>query len=172
MPYTSCTGVNTLEHAPSEIYDRENRRARQEQRSGVLHEAVGMWCLMLQWALDISRTRKARRAAVAAIAPIVEGSRHRLGGISDVAWSDPYVVGFLVMLISIVAKLESSKISGDALCLVQCRAWEEITATESDAMAEQLLILSADRNRDFEFGCRNAAAFSAILFGTGSKKFH
>jgi hypothetical protein len=131
-----------------------------------LYEAIGMWCLMLQWALDFSRTRKARRAAVAAIAPIVEGSRQRLGGISDVAWSDPYIVGFLVMLISIVARLESGKISGDALCLVQCRAWEEITATESDAMAEQLLILSADRNRDFEFGCRNAAAFSAILFGT------
>lgn len=121
---------------------------------------------MWQWALELSRTRKARRAAVATISPIVEGSRHRLGGISDVAWSDPYIIGFLAMLISIIARLESSKISGDSLCVVQCRAWEEITAMTSETMAEQLLLLSTDRNRDFELGCHNAAAFSAILFGT------
>ena len=66
---------------------------------------------MWHWALEWSRTRKARRAAVAAISPIVEDSRHRLGGISDVAWSDPYIIGFMVMLISIIARLESGKIS-------------------------------------------------------------
>ena len=36
----------------------------------------------------------------------------------------------------------------------------------SDVMAEQLLLLSTDRNRDFELGCQNAAVFSAILFGS------
>ena len=121
-----------------------------------------MWHLALEW----SRTRKARRAAVAAISPIVEGSRHRLGGISDVAWSDPYIIGFMVMLISIIARMESGKISENALCLVQCRAWEDITAMQSDLMAEQLLLLSTDRNRDFEHGCHNAAAFSSVLFGS------
>jgi len=121
---------------------------------------------MLQWALEFSRTRKARRSAVATISPIVEGSRQRLGGISEVAWSDPYIIGFLVMLISIVARLESSRISGNSLCVVQCRAWEDITASTSDLMAEQLLLLSTDRNRDFELGCSNAAAFGAIFFGT------
>ena len=121
---------------------------------------------MWHWAFEWSRTRKARRAAVAAISPIVEDSRHRLGGISDVTWSDPYIVGFMVMLISIIARLESGKISEDSLCLVQCGAWGDITAMQPDLMAEQLLLLSADRNRDFELGCRNAAAFSSILFGT------
>lgn len=109
--------------------------------------------------------RKARRTAVATISPIVEGSRHRLGGISEVVWSDPYIIGFLVMLISIVARLESRSISGDALNKVQCRAWEEITAMTSDMMAEQLLLLSTERNSGFELGCHNAAAFSAIFFG-------
>jgi hypothetical protein len=33
-------------------------------------------------------------------------------------------------------------------------------------MTEQLPLLSADRNRDFELGCHNAAAFSSVLFGT------
>ena len=50
---------------------------------------------MWHWALEWSRTRKARRAVVAAISPIVEDSSHRLGGISDVAWSDPYIIGFM-----------------------------------------------------------------------------
>jgi hypothetical protein len=119
---------------------------------------------MLQWASELSRKRKARKAAVAAIAPIVERSRQRLGGISDVAWSDPYIIGFLVMLISIIARLESGKISGNAMCAVQWRAWEDITAAESNILAEQLLLLSTDGNRDFEQGCSNAAAFSTILF--------
>lgn len=121
---------------------------------------------MWDWALEWSRTRKARRAAVSAISPIVEDSRHRLGGISDIAWSDPYIIGFMVMLISIIARMQSGKMSEDSLCLVQCRAWEDITAMQSDLMAEQLLLLSTDRNRDFELGCQNAAAFSSVLFGT------
>lgn len=123
---------------------------------------------MWQWALEFARTRKARRSAVATISPIVEGSRHRLGGISDVVWSDPYIIGFLVMLISIVARLETKTISGSSLCNVQCRAWEDITESTSDLMAEQLLLLSTDRNRDFELGCSNAAAFSTTFFGTGT----
>jgi hypothetical protein len=87
---------------------------------------------MWYWALEWSRTRKARRAVVAAISPIVEDSRHRLGGISDVAWSDPYIIGFMVMLISIIARIQSGKISEDSLCLVQCRSWEDITAMQSE----------------------------------------
>ena len=120
---------------------------------------------MWDWALEWSRSRKARRAAVAVISPIVENSRHRLGGITEVAWSDPYVIGFMVMLISIIARMQSGRISEDSLCVVQCRAWEDITEMQSDLMAEQLLLLSTDRNRDFELGCHNAAAFSSVLFG-------
>lgn len=121
---------------------------------------------MLQWAFELSRKRKARKAAVSAIAPIVEASRRRLGGISDVTWSDPYIIGFLVMLISIIARMESGRISNDSMSAVQWRAWEDITAIESNVIAEQLLLLSTDRDRDFEQGCSNAAAFSTILFGS------
>jgi len=68
------------------------------------------------------------------------------------------------MLISIIARMESGKMSAGSMCAVQWRAWEDITAAESDIIAEQLLLLSTDRNRDFEQGCSNAAAFSTILF--------
>ena len=120
---------------------------------------------MWRWAFELSRVRKARKAAVTVISPIVEKSRHRLGGISEVAWSDPYIIGFMVMLISIIARIESGKIAGDSLWLVQCRAWEDITRMRSDMMAEELLLLSTARNRDFELGCHNAATLGSILFG-------
>jgi hypothetical protein len=80
---------------------------------------------MWHWALEWSRTRKARRAVVAAISPIVEDSRHRLS-------------------------------AAHGKILLRC---------SRNLMTEQLPLLSADRNRDFELGCHNAAAFSSVLFG-------
>jgi hypothetical protein len=121
---------------------------------------------MWHWAFELSRVRKARKAAVTVLSPIVEKSRHRLGGISEVTWSDPYMIGFMVMLISIIARIESGKIAGNSLSLVQCRAWEDITRMRSDMMAEELLLLSTARNREFELGCHNAATLGSILFGS------
>lgn len=120
---------------------------------------------MWHWAIEMSRVRKARKAAVAAISPIVENSRYRLGQIPDAAWSDPYMIGFMVMLISIIARIESGRLGQNSMSLVQCKAWEDITFTKSDVMAEDLLLLSTARNRDFELGCRNAATFGPILLG-------
>ncbi|MFB9267235.1 hypothetical protein ACFFWD_29430 [Bradyrhizobium erythrophlei] len=72
------------------------------------------------------------------------------------------------MLISIIARVESGRIAGNSLNLVQRGVWEDITAMTPDAMAEDLLAFTADRNGDFELGCRNAATFSLILFGAQS----
>jgi hypothetical protein len=121
---------------------------------------------MWRWVIELSRVRKARKAAVTTISPIVEQSRHRLGAISDAAWSDPYMIGFIVMLISIIARVESGRITQDSMSHVQCKAFEDITAMTSDVMAEELLLLSTSRNRDFELGCRNAVAFGSMLLGT------
>jgi hypothetical protein len=118
---------------------------------------------MWRWASDLSRVRRARKAACAAISPMIEKSRHRLGGIPDAAWSNPYIVGFTVMLISIVARVEVGKIEEQALCLVQAKAWEDITAMRSDLIGEDILLLSTARNRDFEIGCRNALTFGSML---------
>jgi hypothetical protein len=100
------------------------------------------------------------------ISPIVEQSRQRLGGISDDAWSDPYIIGFIVMLISVIARLEGGRIADRALCRVQSRAWQDITSMRGGAMVEELLVLSSARNHEFELGCHNAATFGSILFGT------
>jgi hypothetical protein len=121
---------------------------------------------MLHWVIELARIRKARKAAVATISPIVERSRHRLGAISDAAWSDPYMIGFMVMLVSIIARVESGRLTRNSMSHVQCKVFEDITSMRSDVMAEELLLLTTSRNRDFELGCRNAVAFGMILLGT------
>ena len=118
---------------------------------------------MLHWAFDLHRIRIARKAAVATIAPMVETSRQRLGGIPRVSWSDPYVIGFMIMLITIVAKVASAKLDGDALCTVQAKAWEDITQRKFDAIGEDVLLLSYARDLDFDLGCNDAISFASIL---------
>ncbi|MCW5567025.1 MAG: hypothetical protein KIS84_02215 [Dokdonella sp.] len=107
---------------------------------------------MLQWL----RVRRARKAAVAAINPHVERSRSRLHGISDAAWRDPYVVGFLAMLITLVAQKEESRLGDQALGLVQLDAWEEITRVKTSNIGEEICLLSANGDTAFLSGCRNA----------------
>ncbi|MDO8979554.1 MAG: hypothetical protein Q7V17_10030 [Afipia sp.] len=125
---------------------------------------------MLRWIFDLSRVRRARKAACAVLSPMVAKSRHRLGAIPDVAWSSPYIVGFMVMLITIIAKIEIGKIGGQTLCLVQAKAWEDITAMRSNLIGEEVLLLSAARNRDFEIGCQNAMTLGSMLIGNSILK--
>lgn len=121
---------------------------------------------MLRWVLDLSKVRRARKAACAVISPMVAKSRHRLGEIPDAAWASPYVVGFMVMLITIIAKTEIGKIEGQTLCIVQAKAWEDITGIKSGLIGEDVLLLSAARNREFETGCHNAMGFASLLIGS------
>ena len=121
---------------------------------------------MLRWVLDLARVRRARRVACAIISPMVAKSRHRLGEIPEATWANPYIVGFLVMLITILAKTEIGRIEGQTLCRVQAKAWEDITGIKSGIVGEDILLLSAARNRDFESGCHNAVGFASHLIGS------
>lgn len=114
---------------------------------------------MWQWIHSVSDTRRGRRAAVRAILPLVDRSRARLSGISDRVWLDPYIVGFLVMLITLSARREVVDLEGQPLCVVQSRAWGEITGLNSDLIGEEVLLLSSSQDGDFEEGCRNAIKF-------------
>ncbi len=120
---------------------------------------------MWRWAVDLAKVRRARRAAGAVISPLVEKSRSRLGEIPAIVWSDPYIVGFTFMLITIVARIEIGKIEGRALCFLQAKAWEDITAMPPGTIGEDVILLSAARNRDFETGCRDAMTFGSMLVG-------
>lgn len=117
---------------------------------------------MWHWAANLSRSRRGRLAAVGTILPLVEKSRLRLGAIPDAAWSDPYIVGFMMMLITIIARMEVGRIDSETICHVQAKAWQDITSQENP-IGEEVLLLSAANNQHFETGCRNAAEFASFL---------
>jgi hypothetical protein len=110
--------------------------------------------------------RRGRRAAVAAIAPLVAKSRHRLGRIPERAWLDPYVVGFMMMLITLAAQRAVNISDSQTLGAVQTEAWTEITRMRISTIGEETLHLSATEHKAFESGCRNAIAFDLALYGT------
>jgi hypothetical protein len=99
---------------------------------------------------------------VGTILPLIERSRRRLGNIPDAAWSDPYIVGFMMMLITIVARMEVGRIDSETICHVQTKAWEGIT-NQTNVIGEEVLLLSTANNHNFEIGCRNAVEFSSFL---------
>ncbi len=109
---------------------------------------------------------RARRAAIATIAPMVDLSRSRIGFIPPARWQQPYMIGFLTMLISIVAKLETrGRIDGDDLGIAQASAWQAITGLSDDRIGEDICLLSANADPDFWRGCSNAARFFDALHG-------
>jgi hypothetical protein len=118
----------------------------------MLHSLSGLW-----------KVRRGRKAAVAAILPLVEESRLRCQGIADGTWLDPYMIGFMTMLITLVARHKVSRIDSLFLGLVQQEAWAEITGMQPEVLGEQALNLSASDNRLFALGCQNAITFDAAL---------
>lgn len=119
-----------------------------------------MWPLLV----GLWKARRGRKAAVATIAPFIERSRQRLRDIPETAWLDPYLVGFMVMLITLVARREVSALDSQALGLVQGGAWGEITGVKSDLIGEETLHLCTTGDREFERGCRDAIAIDLALY--------
>ncbi|MBR1217170.1 hypothetical protein JQ557_04150 [Bradyrhizobium sp. U87765 SZCCT0131] len=120
---------------------------------------------MLRRAFSAAAIRTARKAAVTALAPLVEGSRTRLNGIPDSAWLDPYLVGFMVMLITITARRKVVWLQNEALCSVQSQAWHEITGVAHVPVGEETLLLDTARHRQFELGQQHALVLDRHLFG-------
>lgn len=104
-----------------------------------------------------------RRAAVGQIVPLVDGTRLRLGNIPDTAWHDPYVIGFLGMLITFIATRATGPLDTDDLAAVQAGAWTDITGMPGDLVGEEICFLSASSDSRFIFGCRNAESFVGAL---------
>ncbi len=109
---------------------------------------------------------RVRRAAVAVISPMVTQSRARLGGIPDVVWRRPYMIGFVAMLVTVLAKSETrGRIGTHQLGLAQVDAWTEITGQYDDRIGEEICLLSAQADEDFMQGCRNASRFLEAYWG-------
>lgn len=110
--------------------------------------------------------RRGRKAAVATIAPLVTKSRHRLDGIPERAWLDPYIVGFMIMLITLAARRAVNISDSQTLGAIQMEAWSAITGQRVSLIGEETLHLSASEHKAFELGCQNAIAFDLALYGT------
>jgi hypothetical protein len=123
---------------------------------------------MLRWAAGMIEVRKGRRAAVATIGPLVEQSRARLNGIPDTAWRDPYLVGFMLTLITIVARIESRTLQDRELSVVQSQAWSAITDMNADLIGEDALTLSTAHSEEFQYGCHRATIVASRLCGTAA----
>ncbi|MEO6946696.1 MAG: hypothetical protein ABI150_09025 [Nitrobacter sp.] len=123
---------------------------------------------MLRWAVAIAEARRGRRAAVTTIGPLVERSRASLNGIPDIAWRDPYLVGFMLTLITIVARIESRALQDDDLSLVQSQAWRAITGMDADLIGEDALTLSDSHPREFQHGCYSATMVASSLCGAAA----
>jgi hypothetical protein len=111
---------------------------------------------MLRWLQSIVLEARARKAAVALIRPAVEDLRARRGGISDAIWLEPYMVGFMSMLITIFARWEAPSTDDAALGRIQERAWQEITGLRYP-IGREILLLSQAQDEQFATGCRDAA---------------
>jgi hypothetical protein len=109
------------------------------------------------------KTYRGRRAAVAQIIPLVDGTRLRLGNIPDAAWQDPYVIGFLGMLITSIATFHTGALDTDDLAAVQAGAWADITGMPGDLVGEEMCFLSASSDSRFISGCHNAESFIRAL---------
>lgn len=121
----------------------------------MFHSLSGLW-----------KARRGRKAAVAAILPLVERSRIRCHGIAEGTWLDPYMIGFMMMLITLTARHKVSELDSLFLGLVQQEAWADITGMRPELVGERAMNLSASGNKVFALGCQNAIAFEAALSKT------
>ena len=115
---------------------------------------------------NLTAIRRARDAALELLLPFVEASRQRFGGIPPTTWRQPYVIGYITMLISLGTQGSSAtKLTQHQIGQTQIRAWSEITGHYDPAIGEDILVLSASANPAFLEGCRNAAHFFAACHG-------
>ncbi len=89
-----------------------------------------------------------------------------MGDIPEDAWRDPYLIGFVGMLITLVAKVESGgRIGDDPLALAQLDAWSDITGEPDGVVGQEICLLSLAHNADFARGCHNARRFMKVFHG-------
>jgi hypothetical protein len=109
--------------------------------------------------LSLWRARRGRRAATTAISPLMDKTRQQLQGLPDSVWREPYVVGFLGMLITLHATRNAGSLGAAALASAQAGAWSDITGMAANLVGEEICFLSAAGDKAFGLGCRNAASF-------------
>lgn len=76
---------------------------------------------------------------------------------------DAYMIGFMAMLITLIAQRRFRSIGQDALGNVQADVWQAISGLPGALVGQEICLLSSTRDPEFELGCQNATAFVAAL---------
>lgn len=109
---------------------------------------------------------RATRSASAIISPLVERSRRRRRGLSPDIWRQPYVIGFISSLITLIAaRVACRRLESNRLGSIQLACWTAVTGQPDDEIGEDICMLSANRDEAFMLGCHNAGVFLAAYCG-------
>ena len=118
---------------------------------------------MLRWALRMARLQRTGKLVVATLAPLIEHSQQHLAIIPAAAWLDPYMLGFMAMLITALARTERRSLSDSDLCFIQAQAWSEPTDMSADLFGREVLLLAEADDPEFFRGCGDAEGVAQAL---------
>lgn len=118
---------------------------------------------MLRWALQLARTRRAGKLVVAALGPLILRSSRRFHGIPSRAWLDPYILGFMAMLITALARTEHPTLSDADLCVLQASTWSELTEMDAELFGAEVVLLAESHDSQFLSGCCDAENVIAAI---------
>lgn len=113
--------------------------------------------------LELLRAHQGRKAAVSLLRPFVDRTRWQVGRLAPSAWDDPYVIGFLTVVIGLAASERNGGPSNEAWGLVQSDAWAELTGVPANLVGERICLLSIGQDTAFGSGCRNGLHFFDAL---------
>ncbi|MGJ3261850.1 MAG: hypothetical protein ACFE0R_01320 [Salinarimonas sp.] len=99
------------------------------------------------------------------------GGLDRLAGLGDVedtsdsVWLDPYLVGFLATLITLVAKRKTGPLKEETLAGVQEGAFSSLTGLDGTLFGVELVLAGQAPSRGFAQGCADGGRFFTLLTG-------
>lgn len=89
---------------------------------------------------------------------MIDDTVRRLGGVPARAWLDPYAIGFIVSLVTLVAgSLRNHGPHGIGFVQVDC--WHRLTGVRDGGLGERICLLSVGNDADFMRGCHDARAY-------------
>ena len=114
---------------------------------------------------NLWRVFLARREAVQRLRPFVDRATLESGACNESRWLSPYVLGYVITAITIVARGSVAALEDEALGLVQIEAWEQLTGLDGARAGERMLGFSLGNDSGFVQGCSDGLAFGHLLMG-------
>lgn len=108
--------------------------------------------------VDHFATRAVSETVEHRLGPRLRDTSMRLGGVPDHAWREPYAMGFLATLITLVAAAVR-RLGPSALATVQISAWQRLTGIEDPSVGERICVLTAGCDGAFLRGCLDARLY-------------